>query len=107
MPAPHDTESAPQHPGFIDDNYRKESTVIVTEYNIPQDGDPQENSFFNDQGWLESTQTATEWVSTVQVGSWDEFLFEKPPSQSCPEYRQLRHAGQLHRSRVGPDRGMI
>jgi hypothetical protein len=50
MPAPHDTESAPQHPGFIDDNYRKEFTVIVTEYNIPQDGDPQENSFFSNQG---------------------------------------------------------
>jgi hypothetical protein len=96
MPAPHDEESDPHHPGFIDDNYGKELRPIEAEYNLPQDDDPPQDSFFDNQG-LASIDPKLYGMS-LHGGSWDDFLFEQlPPQASHKSYRQLRYGGQLRR----------
>ncbi|KAI5787820.1 hypothetical protein FPQ18DRAFT_307827 [Pyronema domesticum] len=78
---PHDNDSTRQRPGFIDDNYSKEIPLIGAEYNLPRDGDLQENSFFNNHGMAGINPDL--YGMGLQVGSWDKFLFEQLPPQAA------------------------
>ncbi|CCX08284.1 Protein of unknown function [Pyronema omphalodes CBS 100304] len=79
IPAPHDDESDTHHPGFIDDNYGKELRTIETEYKLPQDDDPPQDWFLDNQG--PASIELELYGMGLQEGSWDDFLFEQLPPE--------------------------